>query len=62
MGRRPRPQAVLDPDQAAALHHLVAAFGAEQVSVTAIQASQSAGQDLTFTTGPAQASLLEEPS
>jgi ABC-type transporter Mla maintaining outer membrane lipid asymmetry ATPase subunit MlaF len=58
MGRRPRPRAVLDPDQAAALHHLVAAFGAEQVTVTAVQASH----DLTSTTAPAQASLLEEAS
>ena len=60
MGRRLRHPGRLDPDQAAALHHLVAAFGAEQVSVTAIQASQSAGHDLTSTTAPAQASLLEE--
>jgi hypothetical protein len=62
MGRRPRPRAVLDPDQAAALHRLVAAFGSEQVTVTAVQASQSARQDLTSTTAPAQASLLEEAS
>jgi hypothetical protein len=62
MGRRPHPRAVLDPDQAAALHHLVAAFGAEQVTVTAIQAIASAGHDLTLTTTPAQASLLEEAS
>jgi hypothetical protein len=51
----------LDPNQAAALHHLVAAFGAEQVTVTAIQVTELAGQDLTTTT-PAQASLLEEAS
>jgi hypothetical protein len=62
MGRRPRPRAVLDPDQAAALHHLVAAFGVEQVIVTAVQASQSTGHDLTSMTAPAQASLLEEAS
>ena len=62
MGRRPRPQATLDPDQATALHHLVAAFGVEQVTVTAVQASQSARHDLTSTTAPAQASLLEEAS
>jgi aspartate-semialdehyde dehydrogenase len=60
MGRRPRPRATLDPDQAAALHQLVEAFGVEQVTVTAIQATQSAGQDLAPT--PAQASLLEEAS
>jgi hypothetical protein len=60
MGRRPSQQAVLDPDQAAALHCLVAAFGVEQVTVTAVQASQWAGHDLTPT--PAQASLLEEAS
>jgi hypothetical protein len=59
MGRRPRPRAVLDPDQAAALHCLVAAFGVEPITVTAVQ---SAGQDLTSTIAPAQASLLEEAS
>jgi hypothetical protein len=58
MGRRPRPQAALDPDQTAALHHLVEAFGVEQITVTAIQASQ----DLIPITRPAQASLLEEAS
>ena len=62
MGRRPRPQAVLDPDQAATLHRLVAAFDVEQITVTGVQASQSAGHDLTSTTAPAQASLLEEAS
>jgi hypothetical protein len=62
MGRGLRHPGGLDPDQAAALHHLVAAFGSEQVTVTAIQASQSAHQDLTSTTTPAQASLLEEAS
>jgi hypothetical protein len=62
MGRRLYHRAALDPDQAAALHHLVAAFGAEQVTVTAIQAIDSAGHDLTLTTTPAQASLLEEAS
>jgi hypothetical protein len=62
MGRRSRPRAVLDPDQAAALHCLVATFGVEQVIVTAVQASQSAGHDLTSATAPAQASLLEEAS
>jgi aspartate-semialdehyde dehydrogenase len=60
MGRRPRPRATLDPDQAAALHQLVEAFGVEQVTVTAIQATPSAGHDLAPT--PAQASLLEEAS
>jgi hypothetical protein len=54
------PRATLAPDQAAALHHLMAAFGVEQVTVTAIQASQWAGHDLTPTA--AQASLLEEAS
>jgi hypothetical protein len=58
MGHRPG----LDPDQGAALHHLVAAFGIEQITVTGVQASQSARQDLTSTTAPAQASLLEEAS
>jgi hypothetical protein len=40
----------------------VAAFGAEQVTVTTVQATESAGHDLTPTTTPAQASLLEEAS
>jgi hypothetical protein len=62
MGRRSRPRAVLDRDQAAALHRLVAAFGVEQVIVTGVQASQSASRDLASTTAPAQASLLEEAS
>jgi hypothetical protein len=43
MGRRPRQQAALDSDQAAALRHLVAAFSVEQITVTAVQASQSPG-------------------
>ena len=30
MGRRPRPRAILDPDQAAALHLLQPGFGVEQ--------------------------------
>ena len=60
MGRRPRPRAILDPDQAAALHQLVEAFGVEQVTVTVIQVTPSAGHDLAPT--PAQASLLEEAS
>jgi hypothetical protein len=62
MGRGPHHRTGLDPDQAAALHHLVAAFGIEQVTVSAVQASQSASQDLTSTIAPAQASLLEEAS
>ena len=61
MGRRLHYRAALDPDQAAALHHLVEAFGVEQVTVTVIQATEPAGQDRTPTT-PAQASLLEEAS
>ena len=62
MGRRLYHRAALDPDQAAALHHLVEAFGVAQATVTAIQATLSAGQDRTSTTAPAQASLLEEAS
>jgi hypothetical protein len=58
MGRRSHHQATLDPDQAAALHHLMVAFGVDQVTVTAIKASQ----DLIPTTRPVQASLLEEAS
>jgi hypothetical protein len=62
MGRPLHHRAALDPNQAAALHHLVATFGAEQVTVTTVQAIESAGHDLTPTTTPAQASLLEEAS
>jgi hypothetical protein len=62
MGRRLHHRGGLDPDQAAALHCLVEAFGVEQLTVTGVQASQSAGHDLTPTTTPAQASLLEEAS
>jgi hypothetical protein len=62
MGRGLRHPGGLDPDQAAVLHHLVAAFGAEQASVTAIQVTESVGQARTSTTTPAQASLLEEAS
>jgi hypothetical protein len=62
MGSRSRHRATLDADQAAALHHLVEAFGVEQVTVTAIQPIEPAGQDLIPTTRPAQASLLEEAS
>lgn len=62
MGRRPRHQAGLDPDQAAALRGLARAFGAEQVTDKVIQATESAGRDLTVITTPVQASLLEEAS
>jgi hypothetical protein len=62
MGRRSHHRAALDADQAAALRGLVAAFGVKQVTVAAIQATESAGHDLTPTTRPAQASLLEEAS
>ena len=62
MGRRPDHRAGLDPDQAAALRHLVVAFGAEQVTVTAIQPIMSPDQDPAAIQTPAQASLLEEAS
>jgi hypothetical protein len=62
MDRRQHHRAVLDPDQAAALHGLVEASGAEQGTVTAIQAAELAGQDMTLPATPAQASLLVEAS
>jgi len=52
----------LDRDQAAALHHLRAAFGAEQVTVTDVQPTSQPDQDPALTQAPAQASLLEEAS
>jgi hypothetical protein len=62
MGRRPCPRAVLDPDQAAALHCLVAAFGIEQITVTAIQGTEPPDQNPAAIQAPAQASLLGEAS
>ena len=52
----------LDPDQAAALRRLVAAFGAEQVTVTDVQPTSQPDEDPALTQAPAQATLLEEAS
>jgi hypothetical protein len=62
MGRRPGRRGGLDADQAAALRDLVEASGAERGTGTAIQAAELAGQDMTPTATPAQASLLVEAS
>jgi hypothetical protein len=62
MGRGPRHLVGFDPEQGAVLHHRPAppggAFGVEQVTVAAIQASQSAGQDWTPTITSAQVRLV----
>jgi hypothetical protein len=62
MGRRSHRQATLDPDQAAALHHLMVGFGVEQVTVTDVQPTSQPDQDPALTQAPAQAMLLEEAS
>jgi hypothetical protein len=62
MGRRSHRQPTLDPDQAAALHHLMVAFGVEQVTVTDVQPTSQPDQDPAPTQTPAQATLLEEAS
>jgi hypothetical protein len=53
----------LDPDQAAALRRLRAAFGAEQVTVTDLQPTSQDDQDSAPTPAPAwQPTLVEEAS
>jgi hypothetical protein len=46
--RRSRPRVVLDPDLAAALHCLVAAFGIAQITVTGVQAVGRLRPDLHY--------------
>ena len=62
MARPAAHRSALDPDQAAALRHLVAAFGVEQVTVTDVQPTSQPAQDPAFTQAPAQVTLFEEAS
>jgi hypothetical protein len=62
MAHRSHDRPALDRDQAAALRHLMAAFGVEQVTVTDVQPTSQPDQDPAFAQAPAQVSLLEEAS
>jgi hypothetical protein len=62
MARFSHVRPALDRDQTAALRHLMAAFGVEQVTVTDVQPTSQPDQDPALTQAPAQASLLEEAS
>jgi len=62
MARPTHDGPALDRDQAAPLRHLMAAFGAEQVTVTDLQPTSQPDQDPALTQAPAQATLLEEAS
>jgi hypothetical protein len=62
MARSTHDRPALDRDQAAALRHLRAAFGVEQVTVTDVQPTSQPDQDPAPTQAPAQATLLEEAS
>jgi hypothetical protein len=62
MARFTHLQPALDRDQAAALRHLMAAFGIEQATVTDVQPTSQPDQDPALTQAPAQATLLEEAS
>ena len=57
-----RPALDRDLAAAAALRHLMAAFGVEQVTVTDVQPTSQPDQDPALTQVPAQATLLEETS
>jgi hypothetical protein len=59
----PTHRPALEPDQAAALRRLLAAFGAEQVTVTCVQPTSRPDPNPNPATAPArawQATLLEE--
>jgi hypothetical protein len=60
MARPAAHRSALDPDQAAALRHLVAAFGVEQVTVTDVQPTSRPKPEPVPTQAPAQPTLLEE--
>ena len=60
MARPTHDGPALDPDQAAALRRLRAAFGAEQVTVIDLQPTSRPDQDPALTQAPTQATLLEE--
>ena len=62
MARPTHDRPALDPDQAAALRRLMAAFGVEQVTVTDVQPTSQPDQDSALTQAPAQATLVEEAS
>jgi hypothetical protein len=62
MARFSHVRPALDRDQAAALRHLMAAFGVEQVTVTDVQPTSQPDQDPARTQAPAQVSLHEEAS
>jgi hypothetical protein len=62
MARFTHVRPALDRDQAAALRHLMAAFGVEQVTVTDVQPTSQPDQHPALTQAPAQATLLEEAS
>jgi hypothetical protein len=62
MARHIHDRSALDRDQAAALRHLMAAFGVEQVTVTDVQPTSQPDQDPAPTQAPAQATLCEEAS
>jgi hypothetical protein len=63
MARPTHDRPALDPDQAAALHRLRAAFGAEQVTVIDLQPTSQDDQDSGPTQAPAwQPTLVEEAS
>ena len=62
MARVTHVRPALDLDQAAALRHLMAAVGVEQVTVTDVQPTSQPDQDPALTQAPAQATLLEEAS
>jgi hypothetical protein len=63
MARPTHDRPALDPDQAAALRRLRAAFGAEQVTVIDLQPTSQDDQDSAPTQAPAwQPTLVEEAS
>jgi len=62
MARFSHVRLALDRDQTAALRHLMAAFGVEQVTVTDVQPTSQPDQHPALTQAPAQATLLEEAS
>ena len=62
MARFSHDRPALDRDQAAALRHLMAAFGIDQVTVTDVQPTSQPDQDPALTQAPAQATLLKEAS
>jgi hypothetical protein len=62
MARSSHVRPALDRNQAAALRHLMAAVGVEQVTVADVQPSSQPDQDPALTQAPAQATLVEEAS